>query len=56
LNYDFEDAMYNSPIYSEGDMGSIVTEEYIEGRKVSMSPFYQSGRYVKYVMVDDNTI
>lgn len=56
ITYGFEDAMYNSPIYQEGDFASIATEHYIEARKLSRDPYYQSGRYVKYRIVDDQHI
>lgn len=48
-----EDWNYTSNIEENGDQQSASIENYIEGQKAFLDPFYVSGKYVKYKRVGD---
>lgn len=53
VTYDFEDWKYVTNDTVNGDYQSQFIENYIEGRKLYMNPFYISGKFAKYERVND---
>ena len=53
VTYGWEDWKYTTNKTVNGDYSSQFTENYIETRKITQSPLYISGRYVKYERVGD---
>ena len=53
VTYDFEDWKYVTNDTVNGDYQSQFIENYIEGRKLYMNPFYISGKFAIYERVND---
>lgn len=53
VTYNWEEWNYVTNKNVNGDYMSKFTEDYIESRKITTNPLYQSGRYVKYERVGD---
>lgn len=53
VTYDFEDWDYTSNKTINGNFASQFTEGYIEARKWLKSPYYLSGKFAKYELVND---